>query len=187
MLQIVKHPTEAGTHLLEEGDVLRRKRSWCIGIDVENCYDSALAVLDWHDDLAVRARTAGDVFGPCMDVGDVLRFSGAGRSAADPPLKRDGKATVPALIRSDLEHTGLRCAVEPRPVEMIEPVVELAHHRGHGRNPVGFTFKQAFDSVRNFLVHGHGALNGVFERLNDAMKEQRTLLACFPPAASPCD
>ena len=171
MLQIVKHPAEVGTHLFEEGNVLRRKRSWRIGINVEDRHNGALAVLDGHHDFAVGARTASDVFGPCMDVGDILRFSGAGRSAADALLKRDGEATVPALIRPDLEHTGLRCPVEARPVKMIEPVVELAHHGGHGRHPVGFTFEQAVDSVRNFLVHGRGALNGVFERLNDAMEE----------------
>ena len=180
MLQVVEHPAEVRTHLFEQGNVLRRKCGWRIGINVEDRHNGAFAVLDGHHDFAVGARTAGDVFGPCMDVGDILRFSGAGRSAADAFLKRDGKATVSALIRPDFEHTGLRCPVEPRPVKMVKPVVELAYHGGHGRDPVGFTFEQAVDAVRNFLVHKRGALNGVFERLNDAVERITGASRVFP-------
>ena len=63
-----------------------------------------------------------------MDVGDVLGRLGARCSAADAAFKRDVKATVTALVWTHFQVTWANRSIKPRPVKVVEPLVQFAGH-----------------------------------------------------------
>ncbi len=85
------------------------------------------------------------MIGEGVDIGDVLNLARAGAGTADAPAERDDKTAVSALIGADLQHLGAGDAVKAGPVGQGMGVVDLADHRGHKGDSVGFAMGQRVD------------------------------------------
>ena len=104
-----------------------------------------------------------------------LNLSGAGRSAADPAREWDGQATMPALIRPDLEQLRPGHAVKARPVEAVIGVMYLAGDSGHQADRIGFAFGQRGNGFGKRRVVGHIIFVGVSPHTPEVLVAQRNL------------
>jgi len=80
---------------------------------------------------------------------------------ADASLKGDRKATMPALIRPNLQQTGRNHSIKPRPVKMREVMMKLAGDRGHDRHGIGLAMNQSRDALLRVRVKGGGRFDHV--------------------------
>ena len=99
-----------------------------------------------------RGRRAGDVPRERLDVRDELRAALSGGGAAHAPAEGDAETAVRSLIRPDDERLRLGGAVEARPVEVREAVVEFTSHRRHRSDPVALAFDQRVDTGERLFI-----------------------------------
>jgi len=83
-----------------------------------------------------------------------LRLAGARRSPADAARKRNHKAAMPPLIRTDLKQARFGDAVKARPIRHFMRVMKFASDGRHKCDRIGFAVTKRMQRLEKLGVSG---------------------------------
>ena len=125
--------------------------SFC-GVDVQHGAYFALAVDARQDDVRLCIPLTGDVAWHRADVILQLDFGFPGTFSADAVVEIDRHTAMRTLVGANLQRPIVDTPIKADPVEMVEPLVQLARDGGHHRDKIGFALDESFHRSQGVLV-----------------------------------